>query len=86
MVVVDETAQSSGSTQTTCRLLTNSVRVAPSGMFTSTITRNGSLDARNRSETRSLADVFVDFLEMHRKGQESRILDRLDAMKIGLFS
>ena len=35
---------------------------------------------------RSLADVFVDFLEMHRKGQDSRIMDRLDAMKIGLFS
>ncbi|MGD9020881.1 MAG: hypothetical protein PVF46_03735 [Lysobacterales bacterium] len=35
---------------------------------------------------RSLADVFVDFLELHRKGQDSRIMDRLDAMKIGLFS
>jgi len=34
----------------------------------------------------SLADVFVDFLEMHRKGQDTRIMDRLDAMKIGLFS
>lgn len=35
---------------------------------------------------RSLADVFLDFLEMHRKGQDGRILDRLDAMKIGIFS
>jgi hypothetical protein len=35
---------------------------------------------------RSLADVFVDFLEMHRKGQDARIMDRLDAMRIGLFS
>ncbi|MCP4046330.1 MAG: hypothetical protein GY732_10115 [Gammaproteobacteria bacterium] len=34
----------------------------------------------------SLADVFVDFLDMHRKGQDTRIMDRLDAMKIGLFS
>lgn len=35
---------------------------------------------------RSLADVFIDFLNMHRKGQESRIIDRLDAMQIGFFS
>jgi len=35
---------------------------------------------------RSLADVFIDFLELHRKGQDTRIMDRLDAMKIGLFS
>ena len=35
---------------------------------------------------RSLADVFLDFLDMHRKGQDGRILDRLDAMKIGVFS
>lgn len=35
---------------------------------------------------RSLADVFLDFLDMHRKGQDGRILDRLDAMKIGIFS
>lgn len=35
---------------------------------------------------RSLADVFFDFLDMHRKGQDGRILDRLDAMKIGIFS
>jgi hypothetical protein len=35
---------------------------------------------------RSLADVFVDFLDLHRKGQDTRIMDRLDAMKIGLFS
>lgn len=35
---------------------------------------------------RSLADVFIDFLNMYRKGQETRILDRLDAMKIGIFS
>jgi hypothetical protein len=35
---------------------------------------------------RSLADVFLDFMEMHLKGQDSRILDRLDAMKIGVFS
>jgi len=34
----------------------------------------------------SLADVFVDFLEMHRKGQDTRILDRLDAMKVGVMS
>jgi hypothetical protein len=34
----------------------------------------------------SLADVFVDFLDMHRKGQDTRILDRLDAMKVGLMS
>ena len=34
----------------------------------------------------SLADVFVDFLDMHRKGQDTRIVDRLDAMKIGFFS
>jgi len=35
---------------------------------------------------RSLADVFIDFLDLHRKGQDNRIMDRLDAMKIGLFS
>jgi len=35
---------------------------------------------------RSLADVFIDFLDLHRKGQDTRIMDRLDAMKIGLFS
>ena len=35
---------------------------------------------------RMLADVFLDFLDMHRKGQDARILDRLDAMKIGVFS
>jgi len=35
---------------------------------------------------RSLADVFIDFLVMHRKGQDTRIMDRLDAMKIWLFS
>ena len=34
----------------------------------------------------SLADVFVDFLDMHRKGQDTRILDRLDAMKVGIMS
>ena len=35
---------------------------------------------------RSLADIFIDFLGMYRKGQETRIMDRLDAMKIGVFS
>lgn len=35
---------------------------------------------------RSLADVFLEFFDMHRKGRDERILDRLDAMKIGLFS
>lgn len=35
---------------------------------------------------RSLADVFIDFLNLYRKGQETRIIDRLDAMKIGVFS
>ena len=35
---------------------------------------------------RSLADVFIGFFEMHRKGQDGRILDRLDAMKISVFS
>jgi hypothetical protein len=35
---------------------------------------------------RSLADVFLDFLDMHLKGQDARVLDRLDAMKIGVFS
>ena len=35
---------------------------------------------------RSLADVFIDFLNLYRKGQETRIMDRLDAMKIGVFS
>ena len=34
----------------------------------------------------SLADVFLGFFEMHRKGQDSRILDRLDAMGVGPFS
>ena len=34
----------------------------------------------------SLADVFLDFLHMHREGQDARIVDRLDAMKIGIFS
>ena len=35
---------------------------------------------------RALAEVFLEFFEMHRKGQDSRILDRLDAMKVGVFS
>ena len=35
---------------------------------------------------RSLADIFIEFLGMYRKGQETRIMDRLDAMKIGVFS
>jgi hypothetical protein len=35
---------------------------------------------------RSLADTFIDFLELHRGGRDSRILDRLDAMKVGVFS
>lgn len=35
---------------------------------------------------RSLAEIFIDFLRMYRKGQETRIMDRLDAMKIGVFS
>ena len=35
---------------------------------------------------RSLAGVFIDFLDLYRKGQETRIMDRLDAMKIGVFS
>ncbi len=34
----------------------------------------------------SLADVFLDFFEMHRKGQDARIIDRLDAMGVGIFS
>jgi hypothetical protein len=34
----------------------------------------------------SLADVFLTFFELHRKGQDARILDRLDAMGVGLFS
>jgi hypothetical protein len=34
----------------------------------------------------SLADVFLDFLHMHLEGQDARIVDRLDAMKIGVFS
>lgn len=34
----------------------------------------------------SLADVFREFFELHRKGQDSRIIDRMDAMKVGLFS
>lgn len=35
---------------------------------------------------RSLADVFLEFFDMHRKGLDARVLDRLDAMKIGVFS
>jgi hypothetical protein len=35
---------------------------------------------------RSLADVFIEFMQMHEKGQDARILDRLDAMKISVFS
>ncbi len=35
---------------------------------------------------RSLAKVFIDFMNMYRKGQQSRIIDRLDEMKIGVFS
>ena len=34
----------------------------------------------------SLADVFMEFFELHRKGQDARIMDRLDAMKVGIFS
>ena len=34
----------------------------------------------------SLADVFLEFLHMHLEGQDTRIVDRLDAMKIGVFS
>lgn len=35
---------------------------------------------------RSLANVFIDFLDLHRRGYNTRIVDRLDAMKIGVFS
>jgi hypothetical protein len=35
---------------------------------------------------RSLADLFIEFLELHRSGRSRRIVDRLDAMKVGLFS
>jgi hypothetical protein len=35
---------------------------------------------------RSLADVFIDFFQLHGRGHDSRIIDRMDAMKIGVFS
>ncbi|MBN1163550.1 MAG: hypothetical protein JXB45_03150 [Candidatus Krumholzibacteriota bacterium] len=33
----------------------------------------------------SLGNLFVDFLRMHRRGEEVRIMDRLDALRIGPF-
>lgn len=35
---------------------------------------------------RSLADVFIDFLDLHIKDQDNRIVARMDAMNIGYFS
>ena len=35
---------------------------------------------------RSLADVFIGFVELHSKGQDARIMDRMDAMNVGVLS
>jgi hypothetical protein len=35
---------------------------------------------------RSLANVFIEFLDLHSKGNEVRIMDRMDAMNVGMFS
>jgi hypothetical protein len=35
---------------------------------------------------RSLGDVFAEFLDLHRKGNAVRIIDRLNAVKVGVFS
>ena len=34
----------------------------------------------------SLADVFLGFLDLHRRGNDVRVVDRMDAMKVGVFS
>jgi hypothetical protein len=34
----------------------------------------------------SLARVFAEFVELHRAGNEARVIDRLDAMQVGLLS
>ena len=34
----------------------------------------------------SMADVFVEFLDLHRKNMAVRIIDRLNSVKIGFFS
>jgi len=34
----------------------------------------------------SLGQVFIDFLEMHNKGESVRVIDRLDDLKIAFFS
>ncbi len=34
----------------------------------------------------SLADLYVEFLDMYRRGETVRIIDRLNAVKVGFFS